>query len=365
MRLLTAFLATSILVASAPPAWAFSYKTCLGENIRFSGNSRYIRPNTVSFPAGYWENGIRDAVNKFNTHPGNFSFVTLMDSGGVALDNDENEVWGSTDQGLLDGAPARAFQYWTCYWAFGDHVHMDEVDVVFDYGSPFRWTADTWKGSLIGYGGSYRALQTTGAHEFGHGLILNHVNTEYNVMGFDFEHIHVNGWTATAYTGEDAGDGAAFLYGLRPGPFEDLGVVHWKYSGPSGEYSDHTRTVIYDTSGFTLPSFWGNNETGYFVSAGQTVQVEFTYENNGANTKTTDIGFYLSTDDSVSTWDRFLTFTSATLTRGDVLTTNLTVTIPGDLAPGDYWIGAIIDDLNTIPENVESNNATYIPIRVQ
>jgi CARDB len=367
MRLLTAFFATLLIVASAPQAFAFSYKTCLGKNIRFSGTSRVLWASNVSFPSGYWENGIFDSIDKFNTNPGNFTYQKGIVFGSVGRDNGYNEVWGTSDQGLLGGAPARAFQYWTCYWAFGDRVHMDEVDIVFDYGtSPFIWTADTWKYSLIRYGGSGRALQTTGAHEFGHGLILNHVNTEYNIMGNDFEHIHVNGSTATAYPGEDAGDGAVFLYGLRPGPFEDLGVVHWKYSGASGEYSDHTRTVIYDTGGAILPQTTINTETGFLVTAGQTVQVEFTYENNGANAKdNVDVGYYLSTDDHISAADRLLNFTWISLTRGDVLTSTFTLTIPTDLAPGDYWIGAFIDDLSFIPENVEVNNATYIPIRVQ
>src|SRR3546814_5059363 len=97
---------------------------------------------------------------------------------------------------ILAGAPAVAYQYWACYWFFGDHVHMNEVDVIFDYGSPWQWTADTVKSSLIRYTGTQRAIQTTGAHELGHGLILNHVNTEYNIMGSDFAHIHVNGATA-------------------------------------------------------------------------------------------------------------------------------------------------------------------------
>lgn len=365
MRLLTAFLTTLVLAAHAPQAFAFSYKTCLGEKIKFSGTSRVLWASNVSFPAGYWENGIFDAIDKFNLNPGNFVYNKGIVYGSVGRDNGYNEVWGTSDQGLLDGAPARAFQYWTCYWAFGDRVHMDEVDIVFDYGtSPFIWTADTWKYSLIRYGGSGRALQTTGAHEFGHGLILNHVNTEYNIMGADYEHIHVNGSTATAYPGEDAGDGAVFLYGLRPGPFEDLGVVHWKYSGASGEYSDHTRTVLYDTGGATLPYTTENEEPVFFVSAGQTVQAEFTYENNGANAKNTDIGYYLSYDDYVTTGDRFLTWTSVSLTRGDVLTSTYTLTIPSDLTPGDYWLGAIIDDLSVIPENVEVNNATYIRFRV-
>src|SRR3546814_3400135 len=54
---------------------------------------------------------------------------------------------------ILSGAPAIAYQYWTCYWFFGDHVHMNEVDVIFDYGSPWQWTADTVKSSLLRYTG--------------------------------------------------------------------------------------------------------------------------------------------------------------------------------------------------------------------
>jgi hypothetical protein len=243
---------------------------------------------------------------------------------------------------------------------------MDEVDVIFDYGSPWQWTADTVKSSLIRYTGSLRAIQTTGAHELGHGLILNHVNTEYNIMGSDFEHIHVNGSTATAYTGEDAADGAVFLYGARSPAWEDVAVVHWKYSGPSGEYSDHTKTVIYNTSGSVLPTISINGETGYRVNRGQTVRAEFTYENNGANTKTgIQTGYYISTNDLITTFDRKIGSASFTLSRDNVYTTTVNLVIPNDLTSGtNYWLGVIIDDNGAIPESVETNNATYIPIRV-
>jgi hypothetical protein len=365
MRKLATRLATILTCAllCASPAFAYSYKECLGHKIRFDSSSQTIRPSTTSFPSGYWENGIRDTVTKFNRNPSNFSYSVSMDSGGVGRNNGQNETWGDTGS-ILSGAPAIAYQYWTCYWLFGDHVHMDEVDVIFDYGSPWQWTADTVKSSLIRYTGSLRAIQTTGAHELGHGLILNHVNTEYNIMGTDFEHIHVNGSTATAYTGEDAADGAVFLYGDRS--WEDVGVVHWKYSGASGEYSDHTKTVIYNTSGSVLSTVTVAGETGYRVNRGQTVRVEFTYENMGAHTQNgIATGYFISTNDLITTFDRRIGGATWNLSRGDVLTTTVDVVIPNDLTSGtNYWIGVVIDENNAISENVEINNATYIPIRV-
>ena len=365
MKIFATVAACCAMLSAPELALAYSYKTCLGHPIKFDSSSQTVHASTVSFPAGYWENGIRDTVNKFNRNPSNFRYTTAMDSGGVGRNNGQNEIWGGTGS-ILAGAPAIAYQYWTCYWLFGDHVHMDEVDVIFDYGSPWQWTADTVKSSLIRYTGSLRAIQTTGAHELGHGLILNHVNTEYNIMGADFEHIHVNGSSATAYTGEDAADGAVFLYGARAPAWEDVAVVHWKYSGASGEYSDHTKTVIYNTSGAVLPTFTVSGETGYRVNRGQTVRAEFTYENNGANTKNgIQTGYYISTNDLITTFDRKIGSASFNLSRDNVYTTTTSLVIPSDLTSGtNYWLGVIIDDNGAITESVESNNATYIPIHV-
>jgi len=355
----------TVVVFTVSPAAAFSYKECLGAKLKFSSNTVTIRPSTVSFPSGYWENGIRNTVARVNENPSNLRYSVSMDSGSVGVGG-ENEIWGTTDNDLLDGAPARAFQRWTCFWFFGNIVHMDSVDVIYDYNSPFQWTADTVKSSLIRYTGSRRALQTTGAHELGHGAILNHVNTEYNIMGNDFEHIHVNGSTARAYIGEDAADGLVFLYGTRSPAFEDLAVVHWKYSGASGEYSDHTKTVIYSAGGSTLPSVSVSGETGYRVNRGQVVQVEFTYENNGANTKNgVATGYYISTNDYITTLDRRIGGATWNLARGNVLTTTVALTIPNDLVPEtNYWLGVIVDENGAISEAIESNNATYIPIQV-
>jgi len=367
MRTINKLLAACCTLAFAADAFAYSYTECLGEKLKWSSNSKALRANSTSFPAGYWRNGLQQAIDSANLNPSNFRYSLVTDTGGVGLNNGQSEVWGDTGS-ILDGAPAIAYSYKTCYWWFGDHVHMDEVDVIFDYDdSPWRWTADQVKSSMTKYTGSLRPLQTTGTHEFGHGLKLNHENDEYNIMGTDTEHIHVNGSSARAYMGEDAADGIVYLYGERAGSWEDVGLVHWKYSGASGEYSDHTKTKVYNSTGGNLSTYTVAGETGYRVNPGQVVQLELTYENMGKNTQNNvDVGYYISTNDLITTLDTRIGGGSFDLGRGSVYTAKVTLTIPNSLSVNtNYWIGAVIDEDGSLGEAVEWNNATYIPLRVQ
>jgi len=352
--------------AFAGEAWGYSWSECLGRKIKWDSNSVAIRANEISFPPGGWRNAIQEAVARFNQNPSRFTWRLQIESGGVGRGNGQNEIWGSSDAGLLNGAPARAFTRWKCFWFFGKHVELTELDIAFDYRSPWQWTFSHNKNNLLRYGGSLRPIQTTAIHELGHGGKLNHVNTEYNVMGIDFEHIHVNSNTARAYAGEDTGDGMVFLYGLASPRKEDLGVVHWKYSGMSGEYSDHTKTQLFDSSNAVLPSFMDGGERRYRVNREQIVRPEFTYENNGASTHSNiNVGFYISTNALITTLDRRIGGATLTLSRDNVFTWRTSVLIPGDLVRGrDYWLGAIIDETGSIGEVVEWNNATYIPIRI-
>jgi len=364
--LLAAALAGAAL-AGTSPAHAFSYDTCLGERLKWSSNTVTLNASATSFPAGEWRTTLQSAVDRFNMNPSNFRYQLAIDGGSVRRGNGQSEVWGSTDPDVLDGAPAIAYTWHTCYWFFGNHVHMDEVDIAFDYGSPWRWSSSESKSGLRRYGGTLRPMRTTAIHEMGHGLKLNHVNSEYNVMGIDFEHIHANGSLARAYLGEDAADGAVFLYGLRSPRLEDVGVVHWKYSGASGEYSDHEKTRLLDAGGAALSAFDDAGETRFRVNRGQRVQAEFTYENNGASQQdNVQVGFFVSTNDLITTADRRIAGTSLNLGRGNVFTHRVTVTIPNDLVSGQrYWLGVIVDEGGRISEAAEWNNATYLPIWVQ
>jgi hypothetical protein len=94
------------------------------------------------------------------------------------------------------------------------------------------------------------------------------------------------------------------------------------------------------------------------------VRAEFTYENNGANFHSNiQTGYYISTNDIISTLDRRIGSAFFNLSRDNVLTTTVDLVIPSDLTPNTkYWLGVIIDENNAIAEAVESNNATYIPV---
>jgi hypothetical protein len=241
-----------VLILDAPDAHAYQYFDCAGDPVKWTSSSATVRYPPVSFPVGAWQNALTETINRWNSGPANFS-LALQQQGdnNVGFDNGENEVWFSADS-----AHNPAVRYWwiTCLdFGFFKIARIDETDVVFWSG--VAYTPSTTATDLWPYGGGSRPFQTTAMHEFGHALGLLHVNTEYNIMGSDWTHIHRNGNTARAYPGEDAADGAVFLYGLRSPLRQDLAVTHWKYLGSSGQYSTHQRSQLYTTTGAVLPSF--------------------------------------------------------------------------------------------------------------
>jgi hypothetical protein len=351
------------IMNQAPKASAYGYRNCdavvTSDTIRWKSIPPRFRASGVSFPAGVWRNALSEAVSQWNTNPSNFYFSLTYDEPSVGRNNGENEIWFSNDDSILAGAPAIAYTWWSCN-PFS--IKINEADVIFD--NRVAYTPYTSKSSLWGYGGSYRPFQTTASHELGHAAGLLHENRFYNIMGQDWTHIHTNAGTAKTYFGEDAANGAVFLYGLYSNPLNDLSVSHWKRTGASGEYSSHSRTQMFTSSGALLSSYNDAGEPRYYVNRGQTVQVEFTYENNGAATQNPNVGFYVSTNDNITTLDTLLSSVGFTLGRNTPYTARNYVTIPSNLAPGKYYVGAIVDRTNAVGETYEDNNSTYIAIQV-
>ena len=366
MRTTALIFSAAMLLLAATPAEAYRYRTCEGQPLRMPGNEIVVRSSPNSFPPGQWADGLQNAINQFNDHPSRLFYTRINDDGVVALNNGQNEVWGSTDPNLLQGAPAIAYSRWDCFRTpTGLVARMTEGDVIFDYGNT-RWTPLRQKSQLFTYTGSARLLQATAIHEFGHAAGLLHENTRYNVMGSDFTHVQTNGVVTNAYMGEDTATANVFLYGLWTGAPQDLGVSHWRYSGATGEYSAHARTRIFDGAGGPLPITLVNGEPGYLVRRGQTVQAEFTYENNGRSTvSSAPIAYYVSTDDFISPADRRISTASLTLVRDAASTLNRRLRIPRNLQVNrSYWLGVVVNPDGTIAEPNRTNNATYIPIRV-
>jgi len=321
---------------------------------RWSGTTITMHAAQVSFPAGNsYRTSLSTAVTRFNRNPSRFRISQAYDDGSVGFNNGQSEVWFTSD-----AAYNPAWTFWWNNWWTGRIV---EADVVFYNGEAY--TTSMNKTTSWAYGGSRRTFQTTLLHEYGHVAGLGHEADEYNIMGQDWTHIHCNGGTLYAYLGEDACDGLVALYGRHSSTIEDLSVSMFRRTGASGEYSSHGLCRMFNSSGVLLSSSAYNGQRRYNVSPGQRVRVQFTYENNGETTQSTRVGFYISTNNYVSTYDRLIGTLGMTLSRDNVFTYTATLTIPSDLAPGTYYLGALIDNDNTLAE-IDSMNAAYHIITV-
>ncbi len=101
------------------------------------------------------------------------------------------------------------------------------------------------------------------------------------------------------------------------------------------------------------------------LDAGDNITISFDTQNNGtASAGSYTTGVYLSTD-NIITADDILIGTSAfngTIPAGfQYNVTNGSVTIPGDIAGGTYYIGVVADIYNEVAESDETNNATTAP----
>ena len=328
-----------------------------GKSLKWSGNLDTLRASSVGFPVGPWRDALASVATKWNTSPTKMRYSLIYGDTSVALNNGQNEVWWQADPG------APAITYW---WYNTDSCTFTETDIIFDNQEAYHYTQS--KGSLWPYGGAYRPFQTTATHEFGHAQGLGHTANVYSVMGQDWDHIHANCGIARMYPGEDAIDGSVDHYGLVAGAKADVGVAHWRWTGSSGAYSTHDRTRLFNTLNIELSKWANSPEPIYRVDKGQTVLLEMSYENMGSGSVSADIGYYLSTNDCISTGDTFLGSGSVSMARDQVFTTsNTSLVIPANLTSGQtYWLGAYIDTTFKLNEHVDDGyeNATYLAVRV-
>ena len=317
------------------------------------GASMTIRASRVGFPTGNaYRTALGTVASRLNQNPSDFRLTQRYDDRSVSLYNLQSEVWWSDDS---DNCPA------VTYHSVDPLFNLIlETDVVFCTSEDY--TTSMNKTSLSAYGGTHRPFQTTALHEYGHVAGLGHEADEYNIMGQDWTHILCNGTTARSYLGEDASDGLISLYTRKdPEAIENLSVTLFKRTGASGEYSVHGKCKMYNTSGTELTYTNFSGQRRYNVNAGQQVRVEFTYENSGETTHTPNVGFYISTNSTISNIDRRFATKTPVLGRNDPYTHSYTLTIPADLTRGTtYYLGVWVDYDDAIAEVDESNTAYHI-----
>ena len=94
------------------------------------------------------------------------------------------------------------------------------------------------------------------------------------------------------------------------------------------------------------------------VVAGGALTMYYDVDNDGAAAAgSSTSGIYLSTDSTISTSDTLLvTDAVASIAAGSYSSESVSITIPGTLAAGTYYLGAIADYNNAIAESNETNN---------
>jgi hypothetical protein len=342
-------------------ASAYTYLRVCGSTPARWASNLYAANAHTSFSSGPWRTALASVVQSWDNNPSNLAVRVAYGDPSIGLQNGQSEVWWATNPG------ADALTY---PWVSLAGCRYTEADIIFKNNPSVPWTDSANKPTFFTYGGGYRPFHATGIHEFGHAAGLGHTNNFYSVMGTDYTYLSTNGQTARAYIGADASAGVIALYGLWANGPDDLSVVHWRWNGTAtGEYADHCRTRMFNSAGGLLLRVAGNPcygaEPVFQVSRGQTVQVEFTYENLGRNNRTFAVGYFVSSNSTINTADQFLGANSITLPRQNAWSAATRLVVPTNLARGYYWLGAIVDYNNAIGERLENNNASYVQIFVQ
>ena len=331
----TALMGAAMLCVSVQ-AQAYSYRTCDGNAIKWNSNWTNMYISTTSFPAGStWDSRLQNAMWHWNNVKGSsFNFYVGRDTDGThSSGNGVNEVYMTSS---ISGALAVTYTTYDCYWLFGYVYGIKETDIGFN--SNYSWSTSTY--SYSNPTGSPYNFEGVALHELGHALGL----------------LHEDRWMATMNS-----------YYPNSGPYG-----YYKEWDPFGDdrlgerviYSDGTTET--DLAGSALKRT-GTGTSGLVSSptsaaAGSSVTIEYTFSNLSTASKTFDNGFYLSTNDFISTGDTLLGSNfGASAGAGGTGTFSRTLTIPSGTAPGTYYLGFLVDKNSAHSESNEGNNNQPMP----
>jgi hypothetical protein len=141
------------------------------------------------------------------------------------------------------------------------------------------------------------------------------------------------------------------------------------YLGSIVDYTDHVVESFEGNNTFTgatvtfyaLPDLVVHSISGPATGKiGGTISVAYSVCNQGSDVASySSTGLYLSSDPSITTTDyHLINVVDVLLAAGSCSpTNNVTVTIPSNIPPGTYYLGAIADLLSYIAESNENNNS--------
>jgi len=95
------------------------------------------------------------------------------------------------------------------------------------------------------------------------------------------------------------------------------------------------------------------------VPAGTAITVGDTVSNSGYTASGVSVYYYLSADATITATDTYIgSRTISSIDTVDDVNNGLDITLPRDFTPGSYYLGAIVDPLNTVLENNDTDNTS-------
>lgn len=330
---------TSLLAFVTTAAHAANWNTCNGNPIRWNNSRADMYISTTSFPAfSTWDARLQNAMWHWNNVKGSgFNFFVGRDTDGThSSGNGVNEIY--FDSSETGSALAVTQTRSHCYWFFGWNYGIDEADIAFN--TSLSWSTDPLNYNNLG---SPYSFEGVALHELGHALGLNHEDRWMALMNSYYPNSGPLGYFEEWDPNADDRVGARILY--PDGTAEtDVAGSAFKQTGAG-------------TSGLV--------SSPAYAARGSYVNMEFTFSNLSTSTQSFDVGFYLSTNNYISTFDTFLGMNyGAWGSSGFTGTFTRTLYIPTWVQPGTYYLGFLIDPNNALGDNNPSNNNQPMPIAI-
>lgn len=318
----------------AGPAAAYEVDTCWGWDVTWD-NDQTARLLPISFPSGsVWRDDLMVAFDRWNDMRGmSFEFENIVDDNNNTFNysNDRNELaWNSSETG---GALAvTVISYDLCF--FGQDI--EEADIVFN--NAITWETGAHDPRTEETTASFRF---TAVHEMGHFLGLLHENDEMATMLSTASGFHGGNGNFRAAPFPDDAQGARRLY-PHSNSETDFSVSNFRWVA-----SNDTELIL--------------GSATQTVNPGDTFNSGFGFGNQGKTHVNFPISVVLSTNTTITTFDRIIATGSAWADPYFYGDFTFQFAVPGDMAPGDYYAGVILDPSNDVSENRELNNAVAFP----